>query len=232
MHPALGFVVDKMLPGLIGTAVGAWLAFWSKRRLDKHDEEKRHQASGNRTLFILLQYLNTFTDAERLISQWRDPGATESRWFLMPKIQDFSDPPRIPIDEMSFLLELKDPNLLGQLVVAQNRMLTFQGIVRERNRLKEQLLDHLGKQPGIPPEAQVIDRMKFIRAATPFPLWASMDNLVDQILERLPRDIRDLTQTFTDVEKTLRGHWPKARFLKFDKPPEEVHPTDSPSRKG
>lgn len=143
MHPVAGFFLDKVFPGLVGTGLGAWLAFWSKGRMDARDEIKKQKASANYAMFVLQRHVNELVCLEKELNAWRPEATKDRRWLEMMPLQQYAELPHLQIEDLSWMIQKSDPNLLARLMVARDKMLTVHGCLETRMQVKQRVNDHL-----------------------------------------------------------------------------------------
>lgn len=147
MNPILVYVLDKIMPslivGLFGTLAGAALAFWSKRRMDQYDEIKKQKASANYAMFVLQRHVNELVCLERELNAWRPEEQKSRRWLEMMPLHQYAELPSLRIEELSWMIQKADPNLLSRLMVARDKMLAVHGCLELRQHVKQRVNDHL-----------------------------------------------------------------------------------------
>lgn len=218
----LGYFFDKIFPSLIGTGVGAWLAFQVKRLQDKNDETKRQKTAGNFALFTLVQQVNDLLQTERALAEWRPEAMKSTRWIEMKSILGFSEMPALHAEDLGWLLETNDRNILGRLMAARNGYLSVHGLLEHRKQIKFRVDDHLEKE---------IQKAGLVLTGSKIPTDFLMEHLTERQIVELKQSTEDLLtfssdvlhdqfEVMEDLHKALKKIWPKSVFVKLE--PKEV----------
>ncbi len=215
----MNYFFDKVFPGLLGTFMGAALALRSKSYLDSRDQRKKQRIAGNFALFGLAQYINFLLTVERLLVEWRDPSLSDKVWFCVPMMDDFSEPPALPIEDLDFLLSSSDPNLLGELVICRNLVLTLKGIIEKRNQQKVRANEFLERELGQLIALEQAIPWEFCKKNLSPRLQAELSISAEVILTESTRSITFIHATARKLERALREKWPGEKFIIFPETP-------------
>lgn len=222
MHPALSFTVDKILPGLIGTGVGAWLAFWSKTRMDRGDEIKRRKASANYAMFVLQRHVNELVCIERELNAWRPEEHKKHRWLEMMPLMTYAELPALKVDDLAWMIEASDPNLLGRLMVARDKVLTVHGCLETRRQVKQRVNDHLEEKTKdiVFPSGTVSADFLFsvLTSRQIVELELSAEGLLNSVADALHFNF----EIAEDLHREFRRIWPKPKVRIIHLEPKET----------
>lgn len=108
------------LATLVAAFFGAKYAFQFQRDKDREDNKKRNVINGNSSLFTLMRMTNNLVVFQRQIIA---PIRNSPTYFLdmRPTNVIEKDDIKLNIDNLNFLLETDDRNLLGEIVVEEER---------------------------------------------------------------------------------------------------------------
>jgi len=222
MHPAIGFFLDKVLPGLIGTGVGAWLAFWSKRRMDAGDEIKKQKAAANYAMFVLQRHVNELVCLERELNAWRPDATKNRRWLEMLPLHQYAELPQLQIEGLSWMIQKSDPNLLARLMVARDKMLTVHGSLELRRQVKQRVNDHLEDKTKdmVFPAGTVSSEFLFaiLTNRQIVELQLSADGLLESVADALHFNF----EIATELHQAFRKLWPDPKVRIIHLEPKEV----------
>ncbi|HJW72591.1 MAG TPA: hypothetical protein VJ486_07005 [Geothrix sp.] len=214
---------DKVLPVLIGTLGGALLAFQIKRVQDAHEEEKRQRAAGNLAMFTLVMQMNDLLQNEMVLKPWRHDSVKVRRWFELKPIISFSELPAIRLEELGWLLETEDRNILGRVLAARNGYLAVNGLLKIRHQIKEKVNDYLE-------EKLKNEKVEITNGEIP---WAflkkhltdrqnvELKESAEQLLSMNLDVFHDHFEVMADLHKAMKKIWP-GRVLIAPEPKEGV----------
>lgn len=111
-----GLMLKDLLPfvtTLLGVSVGAWLS----RKKDKMDSVNKKYSALLATQYVLSNQMTTVEDLNKnLLQPLRD---NTNRHFLLRYYFRASGDLRIPLDQLTFILETKAPDLLQEIHIAE-----------------------------------------------------------------------------------------------------------------
>ena len=218
MHPAIGFFLDKVFPGLLGTGVGAWLAFWSKGRMDARDEIKKHKASANYAMFVLQRHVNELVCLEKELNAWRPEATKNRRWLEMMPLQQYSELPHLQIEDLSWMIQQSNPNLLARLMLSRDKMLTVHGCLETRRQVKQRVNDRIEDKTKdmvfTSGEVPVDFLLGFLTGRQMVELELSADSLLDCTADALHFNY----EIAHDLHQAFRKIWPdpKVRIIHLE----------------
>ena len=198
---------------LLGTFVGAYVAFELERRARERQRLDSRAAEGNLALFTLVQMWEVLNQYKKDVID-KAPN-DHGKWLNMPTTLPQSreslafDPAKL-----YFLFEGRNTNLLPQLVLEQRRFHMAVSMINERSELMLKTIwprlsaagIELGKQCDEKVVHQVVGTNNFIVAR----------NLADSIVENVSEDVTSFRQTFEKLRTQLRELLPGRKFIKVD----------------
>ena len=124
-------VVADILKIFLGALFGAACAFAYERRRKQDEERHKRTVALRDAQFALVARINSLLIIH---NQHLAPQAgNQNRWIELHPVLNVTNPPVIPMAELSFLLDDVDPNLLGELFVAGDKFDTVREIISYRN---------------------------------------------------------------------------------------------------
>ncbi|MDE2107055.1 MAG: hypothetical protein KGL39_58150 [Patescibacteria group bacterium] len=222
MGPVSTYVLDKILPslsvGLIGTFSGAGLAFWSKRKMDAHDQIKSYQASANYAMFVLQRQVNELICIERDLNPWRTGPDVDWRWIAIRAQKQFAELPALHLEDLAWTIEELDPNLLSRFMVARDKCLAVRGTLDLRGQSHQRALDEIDAKTrrvtyvGDPPS------LKRLASELPGRLASELVFYTDQLFELTEEAIHFNAALAGELHKAFREVWPdpKIRIIRLE----------------
>ena len=126
-----------LVSSLCGAFFGALGAYWVGRFKEKRDEDKRRYTALLTTQYALY---SQWSIAEMLRKDFLESVRNDQdRW---QKLKNFIIPYKhieVPFDELSFLLESKEPNLLQEIHIAEKRYSTCVEMLERVNKTRLEL---------------------------------------------------------------------------------------------
>lgn len=218
MHTVLVFLVDKVLPGLIGTGAGAWLAFKSKLRQDHQADIKRQKAAANYAMFVLQRQVNELICIERDLNPWRSGPDMDWRWIAIRAQKQFAELPALHLEDLAWTIEKLDPNLLSRFMVARDKCLAVRGTLELRGQSHQRALDEIDAKTrhvtyvGEPPS------LKRLASELPVRLASELEFYTDQLFELTEDAIHFNAALARELHKAFREVWPdpKVRIIRLE----------------
>lgn len=224
MNPTAGYILDKVVPSLIGTAVGAFIAFRVKRIQDQAEVDKRRKAAATYSLFVLIQGINDLATLEQqYLGEFRNDPAREHAWSAMRMILAF--PERLPhrVEDIGWVLDTKHRNVLGEYLAALSGLRTVHGLIEVRNKVKVALDLHAEaelKRLGIKTEGRSFNLAPVLGSITPR-MRAELDDSSYGLMEAAAADFHDLYAAMDGLHAAFKEIWPDTQFIKLE-PKEEL----------
>ena len=135
-------VLEALQPAVVplGAAfLGAWLAFRLEDNARARQTVRDQVEAVNKALFVLIRQVNSLINTQtQIINPHReDPDCYIN---MRPSLPKASGSPTLDLDSLSFLLETDDRNLLGELLVEQERFEAALQAMNERSRYHLEIL--------------------------------------------------------------------------------------------
>lgn len=201
---------------LLGTFVGASLAFSSQLLLQRRQERKTELLAAHRILFCLLQQSNTILLFQR---DWVEPHLGSRAQFIeIPAATDF-DLSKNLFDFTSFGFLLKSQasrQIMYDLYLAQESYVETIKLINERSRLHRELLQPKLSEAGIGNGKAVTDAE--LRETLGMLLHGTMVNTTDQMLSLLKATFEKLLAAKEAFRNYAVTHFKTNDFTDFDFP--------------
>ena len=121
-------LILDVIKSLAGAFFGATLAFAFERWKKNREERNKRMNCCRITQFGLFCRVNTLNN---ILRQYLTPQQQNlNRWAELLPTLVVDEQPRIPLDELSFLLDSVEPNLLRDLYIAQSKYGTYIQLIR------------------------------------------------------------------------------------------------------
>jgi hypothetical protein len=208
---------DKIFSSLVGTALGAGLAFGAKWIQDRRDEVKRQKAAANFALFALTQQVNHLINYERELAKYRPESKKASRWIEMPPFLITSELPLLHTEDLSWLLETSDRNLLGRLMAARNGYLAVLSLIKQRIEIKGRVDEHIEKKiqnAGLHFQGRGCSE-SFLREHLTDRQEFELRQSTETLLTMNSDVIHDHFEVIEAMHVALKQIWPKSIFIKL-----------------
>jgi hypothetical protein len=124
---------------LLGVSTGAWLAYIASSIKDKKDTANKQYSALLATQYVLIAQMTTVEDLNKnLLQPERD---NPKRHFILPYYFRSSGDLRIPLDQLTFILETEDRDLLQEIHIAEKHYLRCLELLEKLNALKTKIQD-------------------------------------------------------------------------------------------
>ncbi|MES2944169.1 MAG: hypothetical protein V4772_14970 [Pseudomonadota bacterium] len=207
---------EKALLTLLGTFVGAMLAFLAQIALRKKDERKAELLAAHRILFCLFQQLNTLVLFQR---EWVAPHKKSPVQFIeIPAASEF-DLSKNLFDFTSFGFLLKSSGgrqIMYDLYLAQESYIETLRAINERSRMHRELLQP--KLAGIGIGAgKPVSLQDLVEVLGPL-VHGSMVNVTEQMLSSLQHAFGKLMIAKAAFRPFAVTYFKSSDFTEFDFP--------------
>lgn len=195
---------------VLGTGLGAFLAFQFERQQRRGEERDRHYIAAKYAHFVLLQQYSLLRNlTAQHLSALVD---NENRWFMLHPI--LSPPQSFSLDFTSlvFILRSSDPDLLNRLGVTQERFSTLLRLLEQRSDLHAQFQERTGtlhKEGAFP--SGMFTRDDLTAEKIGGPLLAQLKGATDYLFEGVPEAEEYITARLKEMEGFIRREFPKER---------------------
>ncbi len=207
---------EKALLTLLGTFVGAMLAFLSQLALRKKEEKKAEQLAAHRILFCLFQQLNTLVLYQR---DWVAPRKNSPVQFIeIPAASEF-DLSKNLFDFTSFGFLLKSGagrQIMYDLYLAQESYIETLRAINERSRMHRELLQPKLADSGIG-SGKPVSMQNLSDVLGPL-VHGSMVNATEQMLSSLQHAFAKLMTAKAAFRPFVVTYFESSDFTEFDFP--------------
>lgn len=197
---------------------GGWAAFNAERttreRKEKEDIKRRNIVNGNSSIFTLIRMLNKLVGLQRqIIEPIRD---SHSRFLDMPPTAIVEkDDIKLNIENLYFLLETVDMNLLAEVIIEEERYRSAIDAINLRSQLHlhevQPLLEHNGFVQGGNYSFAEIEGMLGQR------LYATIILATDQAIDHVDKAVVSIKTVSDKLTASLKKQYPDEKIIKFDK---------------
>jgi hypothetical protein len=210
---------EKALLTLLGTFVGASLAFLSQVALQRRQERKAELLAAHRILFCLLQQTNTIVlfQKDHIAPKLESPVKfievpASSEFDLSKNLFDFST--------FGFLLKSRDGRqIMYDLYLAQESYVETLRMINDRSRMHRELLQPKLAEAGLGNgKAVVLNDLPTLLGSL---VYGTMVNSTDQILSLLQSSFKKLAAVKTQFRAFAVKYFRTTDFTDFDFP--ETH---------
>lgn len=122
---------NEIWPVFLATFFGAWAAFQFQKRWEQTKQLTQDLRSGKRAQFALasqFQALNNLNN--QYLSEHRDD---PDRYLNLHPLTVHLEFQKVDIDSLLFVLDTDNPDLLNEIMLAQNNFQTAMGVLEQRN---------------------------------------------------------------------------------------------------
>jgi len=194
--------VAELLKIFLAAFLGAACAFAYERRKRLDEEGERRTLSLREAQFAFVTRINGLLVVSK--QYLKDQKKNPNRWVELPPVLNIMNFPPVPLAELSFLLDNVDPNLLGEITIAQNKFETVRNIISTRNTMHDEF-------QRIFEQGKVSERLQ-----------VQLTNLTDSLCEQLPDTVIFMHTILGNIGKVMSKHFPKVNVLRLDAEVEEM----------
>jgi len=208
-------LAQAIVPGLVTLAAafyGAKYAFDLQTAKSLREAEIAQVAAGNKAIFALIRKCNKLQNFEQqFLKQFRDD---PTAFLQMPPLLELmKDDIAVDLDSLSFLLETKHRNLLGEISVGIAKYQSAIDAINARSRL------HLAEaQPAIE-RAKIIEGGEYtlqqIVAALGPRLYATLTQATNQVFDHTARTLVFLEDVSKKLTAALKETFPERSIISF-----------------
>ncbi|WP_266183196.1 hypothetical protein [Dyella humicola] len=216
-------VVGWLFP-LIGTFLGAFLAFRFQELKDRRAEQRRQIDAVNRTLLTIGAQFNHLYAYERgVLAQF--VGAGERMLNLPATGLGDSFDVRLATEDLVFLAYQGHAQLLMDLTIEQGRFDCAREVVAARCEMMVQEIQPLIEQHNLNGRMVSSDEVK---AAFGERMFGALETATNQVYFHITSTAESLLSTSDKLHAAAKKMFPGVRFMKVSKPPpDEKAPTNA-----
>lgn len=190
---------------LVGSFVGAGLAFFSNYWIQRRERIRKQKAAGNFALSVLARQFNDFLVLRRGYDEEKQRLSGHSpplpRWLTKPIHYYFSDSLRIDFESLAFLFELSSSGkMFSSLILAEQRYCDLAKLIQSFGAAAEKLQERISSVPAVNGEYQDI---RLFPAAIGPDLLGKVESLLDGIDRSFSDDQRVYEESLTELRRSL-----------------------------
>jgi hypothetical protein len=179
-------IMKELILAFIGTFFGAWAAFQFQLYEQARSEKKGESAAGRRALLVLC---NQYGQTKRYYHQALDEHKSdEFRWLKLQAFDAFHSFLRLDVNSLGFLLDSNQPQLIQEVLLAEEAFLELVTTVHQRNDVHLNQLQVALQKLGLD-------------------YLPSTEEKIKEILgQRLMTVLKDLTDSMYDLTDAVLSH--------------------------
>jgi hypothetical protein len=202
------------LATLLAAFYGARFAFEFQNKKDKEGIRKHQITEGNKAIFALTRMANTLMVFQKqIISPVReDP----MRFVTMQATLEIEHEVKLDFDSLSFLLDTDDRNLLGELMVEQDRYGRSLDAINHRSRMHLLNAQPLLERAGVTQDGMY--SIEQFQEALGVRLFKSLQQATEQTISSVDDSIQSIECVSGKLTDCLKKLYPEATIIRFVKP--------------
>jgi hypothetical protein len=206
------------LATLMAAYFGAKYAFDLQSNKEKETLKQRNIINGNLAIFNILRMINNLLNYQRQII---DPVRDKPTAFLemSPTLPSEKDVISLNIESLSFLLEIVEPNILGELTIQESRYQRAIDAIQERTRVHRDEAQPILEMAGI--STGTIHSFEEIETALGERLHTTLQQSTKQIIEHVDDTIISLQEVGNKLSQILQELYPKEKIIKISVPEQQ-----------
>ncbi|WP_424947045.1 hypothetical protein [Candidatus Spongiihabitans sp.] len=123
---------NEIWPVFLAIFFGAWSALQFQKSWEKSKQITYELRSGKRAQFALMsQHQVLISLNKQYLSEWRDDSDRHLKLHPLTASLEFQ---KVDIDSLLYILDTNDPDLLNEVMVAQQSFQTAMGVLEKRNK--------------------------------------------------------------------------------------------------
>ena len=207
-------VILPAVTTLLAAYLGAKYAFKLQAMKNIEELASSNVAAGNRAVFSLIR---TFNRLKNIETQFIEPYKHDKAAFLQmpPVLGLIRDDISLDFDSISFLLETKHRNLLGEITVGFAKYQSAIDAINERSKL------HINQVQPLLEKADFIEGQNYsfehIEAALGKRLYITIKQSTDQVFEHTTDTLRFIEEVSGKLTKALQETFPGREIISLGK---------------
>ncbi len=198
---------------LFGTFFGATFAFRLNQYKENIQLESKHREAINRALFILIRQYNAVLEVNK---DFRNYGTVIEKAFNMPA---FKPPPYSDLthnfNDLEFLLSSKNPNIIFDLSIEQERFYQTMESIKIRNEFHVNEFQILAEKNKLHEKSLTVAEMEALLGVRVFN--ASLQSVM-QAEENVLEFIESCPKMLTSLTVLAKEIYPKHKFICIEMP--------------
>ena len=200
------------LTTLVAAFAGSWFAYILSNRDRARNEKDARVAAANRALFTLLRQFNTLYV---LKAQIIDPKRSDAlRLVSMRALSPLPHDVHVDLDSLNFVLETEHRQILGELMVADDRFHATIQAINERSILHREVVQPIIKAAGVREgdEATPADVESLLGHA----VYSELQRATDQAISLVDLTLASTQAIAGQLRDVFLKVYPKRTFIRFE----------------
>jgi hypothetical protein len=200
------------LATLVAAFYGAKYAFQFQKDKAKGDERRLNVVNGNSVIFTMMRMITTLRNVQKQIIE---PSRSQPAPFLqMRPTQYFSHDIRLNIESLYFLLETDERNILGEVVIEDQRYQSAVQSINERSRIHKEEVQPLLERAGV---VEGVDySLRQIENALGERLYKTLQLVTEDMINDVDGTILSLKAVADKLRESLKRIYPDDKIISFD----------------
>ncbi len=200
------------LATLLAAFYGAKYAFEFQRKKEAEDNKKKDLVNANIAIFNLMRMANSLLVFRKQII---DPFRGKPTAFLEipPVLHAVGEDIKINPESLYFLLETKERNLLGEIIVEESRYLTAIQSINERSTLHRNEIQPLLERAGFPERG--LFSLEQIEQALGSRMFVTINQATDQVIAHVDQTITSIQAVSNKLVDCLKNMHPDECVIRY-----------------
>jgi len=200
---------------LIAAFLGARYAYILNLAKEQRDEKKKNIVAGNLAVFNLIRMLNVLLDYQnQIIAPVRDKPLAFIE--MQPTLHLLEDDINLDLNQLSFLLNSGDPNLLGELAAEKSKFKRTLDTINERSQHHIDRLQPIAEKYGMR-EKESYTLSQFEETLGP-QLFVTMRQSTKEIIESVDSTILSIQIACGKLTSVLKKIFPNETIISYSLP--------------
>lgn len=203
------------LATLVAAFYGAKYAFQFQKDKEIKDNKSRNVVNGNNSIFALMRMANKLVNFQRqIITPIR---TNPSRLLEMPPTNQLEkDDIKLNIEKLYFLLETDDSNLLGEIMIEEDRYRSAIEAINIRSHLHIHEVQPLLERAGIVQGGNyTFAQIEVILGQR---LYVAISQATDQVISHVDAAVVSIKSVADKLTASLKKQYPNEKIISFTLP--------------
>lgn len=200
------------LATLVAAFYGAKYAFQFQKDKAKEDERRLNVVNGNSVIFTMMRMITTLRNVQKQIIE---PARSHPARFLqMRPTQYLGDDIKLNIESLYFLLETDERNILGEVVIEEQRYLSAVQSINERSRIHREEVQPVLERAGVIEGGDY--SLRQIENALGGRLYKTLQLVTEDMVNDVDGTILSLKAVADKLRESLKRIYPDDKIIGFD----------------
>lgn len=200
------------LATLVAAFYGAKYAFQFQKDKAKEDERRLNVVNGNSVIFTMMRMITTLRNVQKQIIE---PARSQPARFLqMRPTQYLGDDIKLNIESLYFLLETDERNILGEVVIEEQRYLSAVQSINERSRIHREEVQPVLERAGVIEGGDY--SLRQIENALGERLYKTLQLVTEDMVNDVDGTILSLKAVADKLRERLKRIYPDDKIIGFD----------------